>query len=43
LVKRDTRKEEHRLIDSGPYAFVRHPIYAGLIIALLATAATEAT
>ena len=38
-----TRKEEHRLIDSGPYAFVRHPIYAGLIIALLATAATEAT
>jgi protein-S-isoprenylcysteine O-methyltransferase Ste14 len=38
-----TRKEEHRLIDSGPYAFVRHPIYTGLIIALLATAATEAT
>ena len=38
-----TRKEEHRLIDSGPYAFVRHPIYTGLIIALLATTATEAT
>ena len=38
-----TRKEEHRLIDSGPYAFVRHPIYTGLIIALLATAAIEAT
>jgi protein-S-isoprenylcysteine O-methyltransferase Ste14 len=37
------RKEEHRLIDSGPYAFVRHPIYTGLMIALLATAATEAT
>ena len=31
------------MIDSGPYAFVRHPIYTGLIIALLATAATEAT
>jgi protein-S-isoprenylcysteine O-methyltransferase Ste14 len=38
-----TRKEKHRLIESGPYAFVRHPIYTGLIIALLATAAIEAT
>ena len=38
-----TRKENHRLVDTGPYAFVRHPIYTGLIIALLATAATEAT
>jgi len=38
-----TRKEEHRLVDTGPYAFVRHPIYTGIIIALLATAATEAT
>ena len=38
-----TRKEKHRLVESGPYAFVRHPIYTGLIIALLATAAIEAT
>lgn len=38
-----TRKEEHRIVDTGPYAFVRHPIYTGIIIALLATAATEAT
>jgi protein-S-isoprenylcysteine O-methyltransferase Ste14 len=38
-----TRKEEHRLVETGPYAFVRHPIYTGLIIALLATAAIEAT
>jgi len=38
-----TRKEEHRLVDTGPYGFVRHPIYTGLITALLATAATEAT
>jgi len=38
-----TRKEEHRLVDTGPYAVVRHPIYTGIIIALLATAATEGT
>jgi len=38
-----TRKEKHRLVETGPYAFVRHPIYTGLIIALLATAAIEAT
>ena len=38
-----TRKEKHRLIETGPYAFVRHPIYTSLIIALLATAAIEAT
>ena len=35
------RKQDHRIIDSGPYALVRHPIYTGLIIALLATAAAE--
>ncbi len=38
-----TRKEKHRIVETGPYAFVRHPIYTGLIIALLATAAIEAT
>ncbi|HEY2527596.1 MAG TPA: isoprenylcysteine carboxylmethyltransferase family protein [Xanthobacteraceae bacterium] len=38
-----TRKQEHRIVDTGPYAFVRHPIYTGIIIALVATAATEAT
>lgn len=37
-----TRKEGHRIVDDGPYALVRHPIYTGLIIALLATAAAEA-
>lgn len=38
-----TRKEDHRIIDTGPYGLVRHPIYTGIIIALVATAATEAT
>jgi protein-S-isoprenylcysteine O-methyltransferase Ste14 len=36
-----TRKEDHTVIDTGPYALVRHPIYTGIIIALLATAAAE--
>jgi len=36
-----TRKEDHRIIDTGPYALVRHPIYTGLIIAIVATAAAE--
>jgi protein-S-isoprenylcysteine O-methyltransferase Ste14 len=38
-----TRKEDHKLIDAGPYAFVRHPIYTGLVIALFATATLEGT
>jgi protein-S-isoprenylcysteine O-methyltransferase Ste14 len=38
-----TRKQEHRIVDTGPYALVRHPIYTGIIIAILATAVTEAT
>jgi protein-S-isoprenylcysteine O-methyltransferase Ste14 len=38
-----TRKEDHRIVDTGPYALVRHPIYSGLITALLATSAVEAT
>src|ERR1700733_9851716 len=28
-----TRKEGHRVIDTGPYRLVRHPIYTGLIAA----------
>jgi protein-S-isoprenylcysteine O-methyltransferase Ste14 len=31
-------KEDHKLIRSGPYAFVRHPIYSGLLLALLGEA-----
>jgi protein-S-isoprenylcysteine O-methyltransferase Ste14 len=37
-----TRKERHRVVDTGPYAFMRHPIYTGIITAVLATAAIEA-
>ncbi len=38
-----TRKEGHRLVDTGPYGLVRHPIYTGLIGAVLATTIEEAT
>jgi protein-S-isoprenylcysteine O-methyltransferase Ste14 len=33
-----TLKAEHALIRSGPYALTRHPIYTGLLLAVLATA-----
>jgi protein-S-isoprenylcysteine O-methyltransferase Ste14 len=33
-----TVKEGHELIRSGPYAYVRHPIYTGLLVALLGSA-----
>jgi protein-S-isoprenylcysteine O-methyltransferase Ste14 len=32
-----TVKENHELIRTGPYALVRHPIYAGLTFALIGT------
>jgi protein-S-isoprenylcysteine O-methyltransferase Ste14 len=38
-----TLKQDHRVVDTGPYALVRHPIYTGLIAATYATAAAEAT
>jgi protein-S-isoprenylcysteine O-methyltransferase Ste14 len=31
-------KEDHRLIRSGPYAYVRHPIYTGMLLAGAGTA-----
>jgi protein-S-isoprenylcysteine O-methyltransferase len=33
-----TLKEDHTLVQSGPYRIVRHPIYTGLLVALLGTA-----
>ena len=38
-----TRKEGHRVIDTGPYGFVRHPIYTGLITGMLATGVAVGT
>jgi protein-S-isoprenylcysteine O-methyltransferase Ste14 len=33
-----TFKQDHELIEAGPYALVRHPIYTGLIMMALGTA-----
>lgn len=33
-----TLKQDHELVRSGPYAAVRHPIYSGILLALLGTA-----
>ena len=38
-----TRKEDHHIVDTGPYALVRHPIYTGMIIASAATAIERGT
>jgi protein-S-isoprenylcysteine O-methyltransferase Ste14 len=33
-----SRKEEPHLVTSGPYALIRHPIYTGLMLAMLGSA-----
>jgi protein-S-isoprenylcysteine O-methyltransferase Ste14 len=38
---RVTRKEGHHIVDTGPYALVRHPIYTGVLTAAIATAALK--
>jgi protein-S-isoprenylcysteine O-methyltransferase Ste14 len=35
---RVTLKEGHRLIRSGPYAYVRHPIYTGMLLGCIGAA-----
>jgi protein-S-isoprenylcysteine O-methyltransferase Ste14 len=36
-----TLKQGHTLTRDGPYRFVRHPIYAGLLLAVLGTAISQ--
>ena len=37
------RKAHHRVVDSGPYGIVRHPIYSGITLASIATAVVRGT
>lgn len=34
---RPATKEDHELVTSGPYHMVRHPIYSGMLLAMLGT------
>jgi protein-S-isoprenylcysteine O-methyltransferase Ste14 len=36
-----TLRHGHQLVQRGPYAIVRHPIYSGLLLALLGTAIVD--
>lgn len=38
-----TVKQDHELVRSGPYAYVRHPIYTGGLTAVLGTAIASGT
>src|SRR6478735_9377100 len=40
---RITLKVDHRVIQTGPYALVRHPIYSGILLALFGTVITIGT
>ena len=39
--RQGSRKEQPELVTGGPYAFVRHPIYTGIIVAILGSAIGE--
>jgi len=36
-------KEDHRIVETGPYAYLRHPIYSGIILAILGSVLTSGT
>jgi protein-S-isoprenylcysteine O-methyltransferase Ste14 len=38
-----SRTDDHRVIDTGPFALVRHPIYAAIAFAAFSTAVAQAT
>jgi protein-S-isoprenylcysteine O-methyltransferase Ste14 len=38
-----TKKEGHRIIDTGPYALVRHPIYTGILFSAIALVVVKGT
>jgi protein-S-isoprenylcysteine O-methyltransferase Ste14 len=38
-----TLKAEHRIVKTGPYTLTRHPIYTGLLLALVGTALVRDT
>jgi protein-S-isoprenylcysteine O-methyltransferase Ste14 len=38
-----TRKADHHVVETGPYAIVRHPIYTGLLFAIAATVGMRAS
>jgi len=37
------RKADHRVVDTGPYGIVRHPIYSGITLASIGTAVLRGT
>jgi protein-S-isoprenylcysteine O-methyltransferase Ste14 len=37
-----TIKEDHELVERGPYRWVRHPIYTGILLALIGTGIARA-
>jgi len=38
-----TKKADHRVVDTGPYGLVRHPIYTGIIAASIAVVVMRGT